>query len=78
MAKTVFDRILDKTTGPKSYDWYRIQVRDMTTTGAKCLVSNPSPFISLYNFGTSTTILESNLVVHPSDETLCSTFTINQ
>ena len=39
MAKTVFDRILDKTTGPKSYDWYRKQVRDMTTPGAKSLIS---------------------------------------
>ena len=39
MSKTVFDRILDKTTGPKSYDWYRKQVRDMTTPGAKSLIS---------------------------------------
>jgi|TARA_R110000803_G_C11935365_1_gene315900 hypothetical protein len=39
MAKTVFDKILDKTTGPKSYDWYRKQVRTMTTPGAKSLIS---------------------------------------
>ena len=27
---TVFDKILDTTTGPKSYDWYRKQVQSMT------------------------------------------------
>ena len=36
---TVFDKILDKATGPKSYDWYRRQVNSMTTPGAKSLVS---------------------------------------
>ena len=35
---TVFDKILDKTTGPKSYDWYRKQVRSMTTPGARSLI----------------------------------------
>ena len=35
---TVFDKILDKTTGPKSYDWYRRQVRTMTTPGARSLI----------------------------------------
>ena len=35
---TVFDKILDKTTGPKSYDWYRRQVRSMTTPGARSLI----------------------------------------
>ena len=39
MAKTVFDKILDTTTGPKSYDWYRKQVRGMTTPGARSLIS---------------------------------------
>jgi len=32
---TVFDKILDTTTGPKAYDWYRRQVRAMTTPGAE-------------------------------------------
>jgi len=35
---TVFDKILDTTTGPKSYDWYRRQVRTMTTPGARSLI----------------------------------------
>jgi len=35
---TVFDKILDKTTGPKSYDWYRKQVAAMTTPGARSLI----------------------------------------
>ena len=39
MAKTVFDKILDTTTGPKSYDWYRKQVNAMTTPGAKSLIN---------------------------------------
>ena len=39
MAKTVFDKILDTTTGPKSFDWYRKQVKDMTTPGAKSLIT---------------------------------------
>ena len=29
MAKTVFDKILDTTTGPKSYNWYRKEVKKM-------------------------------------------------
>ena len=36
---TVFDKILDTTTGPKSYDWYRKQVQSMTTPGARSLIS---------------------------------------
>ena len=39
MAKTVFDKILDKATAPKSFDWYRKQVKDMTTPGAKSLIN---------------------------------------
>ena len=39
MAKTVFDKILDTTTGPKSYDWYRKQVRGMTVPGARALIN---------------------------------------
>ena len=39
MAKTVFDKILDTTTGPKSYDWYRKQVNAMTTPGARALIN---------------------------------------
>ena len=35
---TVFDKILDTTTGPKSYDWYRKKVADMTTPGARSLI----------------------------------------
>ena len=29
---TVFDKILDTTTGPKSYDWYRKKVASKKTT----------------------------------------------
>ena len=36
---TVFDKILDTTTGPKSYDWYRRKVRTMTTPGARGLIN---------------------------------------
>ena len=39
MAKTVFDKILDTATGPKSFDWYRKQVNNMTTPGAKSLIT---------------------------------------
>ena len=39
MAKTVFDKILDSTTGPKSYDWYRKKVNAMTTPGARSLIN---------------------------------------
>ena len=40
MAKTVFDKILDTTTGPKSYNWYRKQVKSMTIPGARSLISS--------------------------------------
>ena len=37
---TVFDKILDTTTGPKSYDWYRKRVQSMTATpGARSLIN---------------------------------------
>ena len=36
---TVFDKILDSTTGRKSYDWYRRKVRSMTTPSARTLSS---------------------------------------
>ena len=36
---TVFDKILDTTTGPKSYDWYRNKVSTMTTPGARSLIN---------------------------------------
>ena len=36
---TVFDKILDTTTGPKSYDWYRKKVAAMTTPGARSLIN---------------------------------------
>ena len=37
---TVFDKILDTTTGPKSYDWYRKQVSSLTRVpGARSLIS---------------------------------------
>ena len=36
---TVFDKILDTTTGPKSYDWYRKKVSSMTTPGARSLIN---------------------------------------
>jgi hypothetical protein len=36
---TVFDKILDTTTGPKSYDWYRKKVNAMTTPGARSLIN---------------------------------------
>ena len=37
---TVFDKILDTTTGPKSYDWYRKQVQSMTSQpGARSLIN---------------------------------------
>jgi len=39
MAKTVFDKILDTTTGPKSYDWYRKEVAKITTPGARSLIN---------------------------------------
>jgi|TARA_R100001509_G_C4798415_1_gene192214 hypothetical protein len=39
MAKTVFDKILDTTTGPKSYDWYKKEVAKITTPGARSLIN---------------------------------------
>ena len=36
---TVFDKILDTTTGRKSYDWYKRKVQSMTTPSAKTLIS---------------------------------------
>ena len=36
---TVFDKILDTTTGPKSYDWYRKKVSSMTSPGARGLIN---------------------------------------
>ena len=39
MAKTVFDKILDTTTGPKSYDWYKRKVNAMVTPGARGLIN---------------------------------------
>jgi len=37
---TVFDKILNTATGPKSYDWYKKKVSTMTTPGAKSLISS--------------------------------------
>ena len=39
MAKTVFDKILDTTTGPKSYNWYQKEVAKLTTPGARALIN---------------------------------------
>ena len=39
MAKTVFDKILDTTTGPKSYDWYKKEVAKIATPGARSLIN---------------------------------------
>ena len=39
MAKTVFDKILDSTTGPKSYNWYKKEVDKITTPGARALIN---------------------------------------
>ena len=37
---TVFDKILDTTTGPKSYDWYKKKVSAMTRQpGARSLIN---------------------------------------
>ena len=43
---TVFDKILDKTTGPKSYDWYRKKVATMTTPGARSLINKGKATLS--------------------------------
>jgi len=37
---TVFDKILNTTTGPKSYDWYKKKVQSMTTPGARSLIKS--------------------------------------
>ena len=39
MAKTVFDKILDSTTGPKSFNWYKKEVVKITTPGARALIN---------------------------------------
>ena len=39
MAKTVFDKILDTVTGPKSYNWYKNEVSKITTPGARALIN---------------------------------------
>ena len=39
MAKTVFDKILDTVTGPKSYNWYKNEVSKITTPGALALIN---------------------------------------
>ena len=39
MAKTVFDRILDTTTGPKSFDYYKKRVKEITSPGARALIN---------------------------------------
>ena len=39
MAKTVFDKILDTTTGPKSYDYFKNQVDKITSPGARALIN---------------------------------------
>ena len=39
MAKTVFDRILDTTTGPKSFDYYKKRVQEITSPGARALIN---------------------------------------
>ena len=36
---TVFDKILDSPTRPKSYDWNRKKVQSMTTPGARALIN---------------------------------------
>jgi len=39
MAKTVFDKILDTTTGPKSFDYYKKRVQEITSPGARALIN---------------------------------------
>ena len=39
MAKTVFDRILDTTTGPKSFNYFKNQVDKITSPGARALIN---------------------------------------
>ena len=46
MAKTVFDKILDTVTGPKSYNWYKNEVSKITTPGARALINQGKATIS--------------------------------
>ena len=39
MAKTVFDKILDTTTGPKSFNYFKNQVDKITSPGARALIN---------------------------------------
>ena len=39
MAKTVFDKILDTTTGRKSYNYFKNQVDKITSPGARALIN---------------------------------------
>ena len=39
MAKTVFEKILDTTTGPKSYNYFKNQVDKITSPGARALIN---------------------------------------
>ena len=49
MAKTVFDKILDTATGPKSFDWYKKQVKSMTTPGARGLINQGKATLPFYD-----------------------------
>ena len=50
MAKTVFDKILDTVTGPKSYNWYKNEVSKITTPGARALINIGIPSKGRLNF----------------------------
>ena len=39
MAKTVFDKILDTTTGPKSYNYFKNQLDKITSPGARAMIN---------------------------------------
>ena len=39
MAKTVFDKILDTVTGPKSYNYFKNHVDKITSPGARALIN---------------------------------------
>ena len=43
MAKTVFDKILDTTTGPNSYDCYGKGVKKMATPGSRARLKQGKP-----------------------------------
>ena len=47
MAKTVFDRILDTTTGPKSFNYFKNQVDKITSPGARALINQGKATIRL-------------------------------